>query len=89
MSVKMRRYVALLLFVALLMAMAACGANEGPAQPGAASTRTPIVQKETPTLLLSPRHFLEPEGKRPAAVVTTQEQALPQPARVAVAFDIA
>ena len=54
MYAKMRRFVALLLFVALLMAMAACGAKQGPGQPGAASTRTPIVQEETPTLLPSP-----------------------------------
>jgi lipoprotein-anchoring transpeptidase ErfK/SrfK len=77
MYAKMRRFVVLLLFVALLMVMAACGADQEPGQPGAVSTRTPIVQEETPTLLPSPTPTSC--STTPTAAPTPTPKALPTP----------
>lgn len=48
MHASIRRFVELLLLVALLMPMAACGTNQVPNQPEAVSTRTPTVGAGTP-----------------------------------------
>jgi lipoprotein-anchoring transpeptidase ErfK/SrfK len=48
MHASIRRFVELLLLVALLMPMAACGTNQVPGQPGAVSTGTPTIGAGTP-----------------------------------------
>lgn len=66
---------ALLLFVALLIALAACGTNQAPGQPGAGSTGTPIVQKGTPIPSPTPTSC----STTPTATPTPVPSPTPQP----------
>lgn len=79
MSAKRHRCVESLLFVVLLMALAACGTNQPPREPGAASTGTPIVQKGTPILSPTPTSCSTTPTATPTPTPTPSPTPTPTP----------
>ncbi len=81
MSAEQHRSAALLLFVALLIALSACGTNQGPGQPGVSSTGTPIVRNGTVITSPTPTSCSTTPTSTPTPIPSPPPQPTPTPSK--------
>ena len=81
MSAKPHRWVALLLFVSLLMALAACGTNQAPGRPGAISTGTPSGQEGTVITSSTPTSCSTTPTATPTPIPSPPPRPTPTPTK--------
>jgi lipoprotein-anchoring transpeptidase ErfK/SrfK len=79
MSAKRYQWELLLLWVALLLALTACGMNQAPGRPRAVSTGTPAVQRGTPIVSPTPTSCSTTPTATPTAVPSPSPQPMPTP----------
>ena len=84
MHVDMRRCVELLLFVALLMALVACGTNQVPGQSGAGTTGIPIREAGTPITTPTPTSCTTTPTTTPTPIPSPTQQKTPTTSRPGV-----